>query len=562
MKSQRQCELISVMLALILLLTGCVVPTLSPAVVTDVNDTDELRVSTLEVPTSLDPARAFPHSRTSSMVLRALYQTLVIAPTDPSADVEPDLALSWEINDNWTEIVFQLDPTATFTDGTSVTADDVVFSIARMKGIGGLPAYLADTIDVEATEVLDDQTVKLVLTQPDQAILDKLATTAFSILNAKLVIENGGSPDGDDTAGNFLNTTSVGSGAYVLEEGVPGQQIILVRNDLAPNYLDRMLHRIVIQLGRSPGEQAIQLIGDNTDLALDLTPETVVQIETSSSTSIERTPTLDLFFLQSNRTAWSDEYGDFELIRQAVSLALNREEILPIFDDVAILPASFVPRGFEEALSDSKWQYDPDKAAELVTEAGHDTNKAIPLAYPTSPGIYRQLAEKISADLNAVGLSTVTQPVDTDLGDYPISLSSISPDYLNANTYLDFLPGGFIASQIGWENEELFAIREQILGTPDAGERFQIFQDAQELEMISPIEGGDSPFVFLGQPTTVVGLQRSVVYNHHNLYGLRLSLMKKCPCNRCDRIRDICAHDCTDQCCKKCRCSGASYCGN
>src|SRR5262245_4428855 len=102
----------------VLLLT---IALLSAAVVL-AQDEHVLVTGNVESTGSLDPARGYTH--TTSVVLKATYQTLVTFPDDSAAEILPQLATDWTISDDSLTYTFNLDPSALFCDGSPITADD------------------------------------------------------------------------------------------------------------------------------------------------------------------------------------------------------------------------------------------------------------------------------------------------------------------------------------------------------------------------------------------------------------------------------------------------------
>ena len=88
-----------------------------------------------------------------------------------------------------------------------------------------------------AVEAPDPQTVVITLDTPYPGILPILASPSLGILDSVLVSENGGTDAADaaetDTAEEYLNSQSAGSGPYMLTSYLPDQEVVLERN---PNY--------------------------------------------------------------------------------------------------------------------------------------------------------------------------------------------------------------------------------------------------------------------------------------------------------------------------------------
>ena len=106
-------------------------------------DTNPLVIARNMDLTSLDPHRAV--CDTCQFVFTSLYQTLIGLDTDNKTLI-PNLAESWEINDDNTVYTFHLAPEATFSDGSPVEAKDVAFSLLRLKNLKVSLTYLVDDI--------------------------------------------------------------------------------------------------------------------------------------------------------------------------------------------------------------------------------------------------------------------------------------------------------------------------------------------------------------------------------------------------------------------------------
>lgn len=179
---------------------------------------------------SLDPARGY--TGTTGIINRATYDTLVTFPDEDASSIEPMLATEWTISEDGLNYTFALREDAVFSDGTPVTAADVVFSIKRLQNIKGSPAFLADNV---ADVVADgDFSVTFTLKEVRPSFLAELTNYAYSVTNSQAIQANGGTDAADaaetDTAQAFLDSTSAGSGPYILESWEPQVQTVLVKN--------------------------------------------------------------------------------------------------------------------------------------------------------------------------------------------------------------------------------------------------------------------------------------------------------------------------------------------
>src|SRR5690606_41607584 len=186
----------------------------------------------------------------------------------------------------------------TFAKAEPLTADDVGLSVTRLKYVQGSPSFLtAGIADVTAD---DESTVTFTLSAPNPAFLANLANNAFSITNAEQVRAAGGTDAEDaastDAAESFLNSTSAGTGPYILEAWDPQVQTVLVRNE---NYWGEQPYfdRIIITNIPEAAAQKAALESGEIDLALDLTSDQMVGMDQNPDIAISRGPGNIVHFL-------------------------------------------------------------------------------------------------------------------------------------------------------------------------------------------------------------------------------------------------------------------------
>ena len=232
-----------------------------------------------------DPANGF--TGTTSMVRRATYDTLVTFPDEDASEILPSLASSWSVSDDGLTYTFSLDEAPRFNNGDSVTADDVAFSLQRLKYVRGHPSFLADGI--ESAVANEDGTVTVTLLDVRPTFVTELANTAFSITNADVVRANGGTDGMDaaetDAAAEYLNQNSAGTGPYQLESWAPQDETVLVRNSHfvgeAP-YFDRIL---IVNISEAATQKAA-LESGQIDIATDLNPDQIAELHDNPDVNV------------------------------------------------------------------------------------------------------------------------------------------------------------------------------------------------------------------------------------------------------------------------------------
>ena len=146
--------------------------------------------------TTSDPARMF--EPTGQVVDHVVYETLFTFEGTDSTTPIPLIATGDEVSADGLTHTMALRDDVTFSDGTPMTADDVVFSLNRVAQVKGNPSFLMDGVTVAK---VDDSTVTLTTATPDPALPFKLTNPALGVVNSAAVTEAGGSADaGADTA--------------------------------------------------------------------------------------------------------------------------------------------------------------------------------------------------------------------------------------------------------------------------------------------------------------------------------------------------------------------------
>jgi peptide/nickel transport system substrate-binding protein len=523
---------------LLLALAGCAAPVPAstaaeeaaaeaPAAASDADAPDAagaLVIAIAEDTASLDPGRAF--ETLPSIIHKATYQTLVTFPPDSVESVIPSLASAWEISDDGLVYTFTLDANATFANGDAVTAEDVVFSFNRMKNITGNPSFLATGI--ASVEAPDATTVVLTLAQPDPSILAKLVFGAFSVVSKAQVTANGGTDAADaattDTAEAWLNSTSAGSGPYVLESWDPGVETVLVRNESfwgAAPAIERVIFRNIPEAAT----QKLQLEAGDIDIAMDLASDQVPSLEGNADVTVYQGLSDTLVFLKGNNNPEVGGAFSDPKVMEAVRYALDYEGLRLLGGGETVTPASILPVGFLGALeANSGIARDVEKAKALLAEAGYADGLDAELAYPdfTFAGVnFGTFAQKIQADLNEAGFNITLAPAEVQValenyrqGLEPFGLWLWLPDYRDSLDYVEFLPDGVVGTRTGWvtdtASEDILTLRDALKVETDDAVRAEQFVEMQNWLM------AQGPYASVIQPGLQIGLRSNVegfVYN-------------------------------------------------
>jgi len=400
---------------------------------------------------TLDPDREFEFA--AAFVDLNAYDTLVVPKSaqDFSSFV-PFLAKDIKISADGREYTFTLRDDVKFASGNPLTAEDVKFSLLRLKNIKGNPGWMADPLN--DVQVISPHTVKTILKDPFADWLAVLAGPNAAIMDSRLVREHGGTDsataDKDDKAEEWLNQHSAGSGPFILTGWQKNEVITLERN---PNYFlgPARLAKVEIRDVTSPATQKLQIEKGDIDVAVNLTPDLVAGLKGNPNVKIITGQSLDNMYMGLTTNPALDPNLARKEVRRAIRYAIDYDGVLALTNNQAVRgPAVYSIGIFGLTPADADRlnpKYNPAKAKELLAQAGVGGGFSFKLAYGTGPspvGItYESVAQKVQADLKKVGISAQLAPAEflTMLTTYRARKSAAvisynQPDYLGSSDWL------------------------------------------------------------------------------------------------------------------------------
>lgn len=153
-----------------------------------------------------------------------VYEALMVRSRDEPFTLYGLIAKTVELNDERTEIIFHLDPLAKFSDGTPITADDVIFTVDLLKN-KGRPPFDRYMKRIESVEKIDTYTVKMRFPHSNDREFPFILASSIPVLPKHLI-------NVETFEKNGL-TIIPGSGPYIIARVDPGERIVYQRN---PNY--------------------------------------------------------------------------------------------------------------------------------------------------------------------------------------------------------------------------------------------------------------------------------------------------------------------------------------
>ncbi|HCZ9101238.1 TPA: oligopeptide ABC transporter substrate-binding protein OppA [Klebsiella michiganensis] len=279
-------------------------------------------------PSSLDPHKV--ESDVENNIISDLFEGLVSV--SPTGEIEPRLAEKWENKDNtvWT---FHLRPGVAWSDGTAITAQDIVWSWQRLVSPLTASPYASypgnmhivngaeiaqgqkapETLGVKA---VDDATLEVTLTQPNAAFLAMLAHPSLVPLDKVLI-----SRYGDKwTKPEHIVT----SGPYKLSQWVVNERIVAERN---PRYWDNahtVINKVTYLPISSETADVNRYKAGEIDIVYTVPINQFAQLKKTMGDQLDVSPQLATYYYEFNTTR--PPFND-PRVRRALNMALDKDII-------------------------------------------------------------------------------------------------------------------------------------------------------------------------------------------------------------------------------------------
>ena len=309
-----------------------------------------------------------------------VYEGLV--EIDQDGNIQPLLAQSWDISEDRRTYTFTLQPDVTFSNGEPFTAEDVKFSLDRVTSGAWVSSLKNKMAIVEAVNVLSDTEVEIVLSRPSNAWLFDLGTPVGAMF--------------DESGVDDLANTAIGTGPFTIEAWNRGQSIEMKARD---DYWGEapQVEAATLRYFADATATTNALRSGDVDVVYNMqAPELLSTFESDDAYQVlDGTSNGEIILSMNNKRAPFDDVR----VRQAVMHAIDRQAVLDTaWSGYGTVVGAAVPPTdpYYEDLTGIN-AYDPDKARELLAEAGaEDLNItfSIPTHYIGPAGEDSQFCKK------------------------------------------------------------------------------------------------------------------------------------------------------------------------
>ncbi|WP_394195295.1 ABC transporter substrate-binding protein [Microbacterium foliorum] len=460
-------------------------------------------------PASLDPA--FAQDGESFRVSRQIFEGLV--GTEPgTADPAPLLAESWESSEDGMSHTFTLKEDVTFHDGTPFNAEAVCTNFDRWFNWTGLAAseafgyyynklfkgYAENPADAvyKSCTPDGDYSVTIDLNKPFAGFVASLSLPSFSMQSPSALQEFGADEVSGSAEAPVLSEYAmghpVGTGPYQFDEWAPGEQVSLKAYD---DYWGEagQIDEIIFRTIDDPTARRQALESGSID-GYDLVgPADTQALEDDGFTMVSRPP-FTILYLAFNQAL--PELQDPK-VREALSYAVDKDalisQVLPEGTEKAI---EFVPdtvNGYNPDVT--TYDYDPEKAKELLAEAGYDEANPLKLTFNYPVNVSRpympdpeQIFTVLSSQLAEVGVETTPVSEEwveyldrtTGTSDHGIHLLGWTGDYNDTDNFVGVFFGQQ-SSEWGFDNPELFQKLNEARGVSNLEDQTALYEEINEM---------------------------------------------------------------------------------
>ncbi|WP_443032075.1 ABC transporter substrate-binding protein [Streptomyces sp. CA-210063] len=401
------------------------------------------------------------------LILSLIYDTLTVPGAKPNT--APRLAASWKASDDLKTWRFTIAKGAKFHDGSPVTAEDLVFSLKRLRatpaGASRLPGIQEKNITAEGTD-----TVVLVSDYANAELPLLTRLTTFVIPK--------GTTDKDIAK-------APGTGPFKLD-WFRGGNARLVRNEDWYGG-DVHLDAIEVKIFESPQAMASALLAGQIDLASNVGAVAARTAESRKDIQAVRRPN-DMAMPIVMRTA-DGPFADAK-VREALRLAVDREamvkQVLSGYGTVANDILGTGDPAFDKSIPQRT--RDLAKAKELLKEAKFDTSKTYELYTTEDISGLAESATLFATQVREAGVKVkVVKQESGTFWDKTWLKGDLYTTYWGTNDSVVFFASKTMVSdsgqnEAGWKDEAFDEAYEKAIGTADASARTQLLKQLQQIE--------------------------------------------------------------------------------
>lgn len=422
---------------------------------------------------------------------------------DTNMNIVAGLAKDWKVEDS--KITFTLNDGITFHDGSTLTADDVRYSLETVKEESNASWYAPYFADVASIEGSGNQVV-INLSKPNPVMLSNLAN--FPIVKQ----------------GSFDKLTSepIGTGPFVFESWSAGDRIVLKKNASYWNGNTTNIDTLVVRPIADPAVRLTNLFSGTVDVVSSLQPPQMTQVENRDGYHLEQpaasNQTTLVEVVLNNNEAFQDPR-----VMKALVHALDKQAIQKtVYNGYGKVIWSPFPSGDFGYREGSPIPYDLEEAKRLLAEAGYGDGLTFSMILPTGFADLEQIAVIWAQSLNEIGVTMEIEKMELNSWvakyverSYEMTLNIYPQAGNDASVYANLIMVPLFEKSLP-DPEPALNLIQQAATTMDESERLRLYAELQDIvaEQMPIIPIQETP-IASGVANSISGVQvfpNSAVY--------------------------------------------------
>ena len=320
---------------------------------------------------------------------------------DPEGKIHPRLASKYDVSNDGLTYTIHLRKGVKFSDGSDFNADavkrawDNIFNPKARVPLRFAVGMVKDCVKI------DDTTIELKLKYPFAPLAPTLAMSLTSPI----------SPAALEKYGEDIRQHPTGAGPYILQEWVKGDRIVMVRNE---NYWGEKptVAKIVWKIVPEAATREAMLRTGQIHVCYKPLPSNVVALKADPNVTVEMPLDTRTIFMGLNcqKGVTTDQK-----VRLAFNYAVDKKAIVKkiLFGTAEPMEGPVSPKVFGYFKMDHQYDYNPDKAKQLLKEADFDFSKTVKMRTPNGRYLFdKQVSEAVQAYLQAIGVKVELRTYD------------------------------------------------------------------------------------------------------------------------------------------------------
>jgi ABC-type transport system substrate-binding protein len=343
-----------------------------------------------------------PQEQTTSLMINMielLYDTLFYS--DPEGKLEPRLATKADVSKDGLTYTLHLRKDVKFSDGTPFDAKTMKLTVDRALDPKMSVPQRSMINMIKESRIVDDYTIELVLSYPFAPFMPTLSVFILSPI----------SPAAIQKYGQDVRQNPVGAGPYVLKEWVKGDRIVMTRNE---TYYGKKptVEKLTFKIVPETATREAMLRSGQIDICYKPSPSNLAALKADPSITVDMPLDSRTIFMGLNCQKGVTKN---KLVRQAFNYAVDKNAIVKkiLFDTAVKMEGPCSPIMFGYHKMAGQWDYNPDKAKQLLKEANFDFNQTVAMRTPQGRYLFdKQVSEYVQACLQEIGVKVELRTYD------------------------------------------------------------------------------------------------------------------------------------------------------